>query len=406
MAVWGDKRRRATVLAALLCFTAILTIAFHDSNADASRHRGPDPTWLILRLSDLPLGYLKFDLQEEQGERIYCSRLTHPDDTPPRMGRFVDRFHPRGCLGAYYRLFSLPGEEPGPKLAATGVLPLQSAKAADAGWAIVPEMLGRLFGLVPTEVAAPEKVGSATRLFHSDDFPRYYRLGRRASVLVWRSGNTLAAIMAVGPSFEADDRAAAELARRQQAHIDKPTRYTLAERFDGEVPLEDPAVDIPVYWLGRNFRPGTGLPDNRLFDSGFSEEATPETHEGFAEGPYAPLNIRYGNIRLGIWTPQTWHVFTASKTSRAITAWKCTRTRTIPLAEGSATIYGGYKKNFRRCPEEEPKAFTAWVDIGGVKVVVNAPFAPDFIETVNPYGSFAGMEAIVRSLVPRPKRAS
>jgi len=247
-------------------------------------------------------------------------------------------------------------------------------------------------------------VGSATRLFHSDDFPRYYRLGNRASFLVWRSGNTLAAIMAVGPSFAADDRAAAELARRQQAHIERPTRYTLAERFDGEVPLDDPAVDLPVYWLGRNFRPGGGLPDNRLFAAGFSEEPTPETYEGFAEGPIAPLNVLYANIRLGIWTPETWGVFTASKTSRAITSWKCTRTRTIRLAEGTATIYGGYRKNFRRCPKEAPKAFTAWVDVGGLKVVVNAPPAPDFIETVNPYGSFAGMEAIVRSLVLRPKQ--
>jgi hypothetical protein len=145
------------------------------------------------------------------------------------------------------------------------------------------------------------------------------------------------------------------------------------------------------------------LPENRLFDSGFSDEATPETHHGFAEGPSAPLSIRYENIRLGTWTPETWGVFTASKTSHSITAWKCTRTRTIPLAEGSATIYGGYKENFKRCPREAPKAFTAWVDLGGVKVVVNAPLAPDFIETVNPYGSFEGMEAIVRSLTLRPR---
>lgn len=391
------------VLPALLCLAALLAVT--TLRADAAPDRsGPNPTWLILRLSDLPLGYLKFDLQEEQGERIYCSPLTHPDDTPPKVGRFVDRFHPRGCLGAYYRLYSLPGEEPGPRLAATGVLPLRSSKAAGAGWALVPNLLGRLLGRVPKEVAPTERVGSATRLFHSDDFPRYYRLGNRASFLVWRSGNTLAAIMAIGPSFAADDRAAAELARRQQAHIERPTRYTLAERFDGEVPLDDPAVDIPAYWLGRNFRPGGGLPDNRLFASGFSEEPTPETHEGFAEGPIAPLNVLYENIRLGIWTPETWGVFTASKASRAITSWKCTRTRTIRLAEGSATIYGGYKKNFRRCPREAPKAFTAWVDVGGLKVVVNAPPAPDFIETVNPYGSFAGMEAIVRGLVLRPKR--
>jgi len=403
MAVWGDRHRRAIVLPALLCLAALLAVTTLRADA-APKHSGPNPTWLILRLSDLPLGYLKFDLQEEQGERIYCSRLTHPDDTPPKIGRFVDRFHPRGCLGAYYRLYSLPGEEPGPRLAATGVLPMHSSKAAGAGWALVPNLLGRLLGRVPKEVAAGERVGSATRLFHSDDFPRYYRLGNRASFLVWRSGNTLAAIMAIGPSFAADDRAAAELARRQQAHIERPTRYTLAERFDGEVPLDDPAIDIPAYWLGRNFRPGDGLPDNRLFASGFSEEPTPETHEGLTEGPIAPLNVLYENIRLGIWTPETWGVFTASKTSRAITSWKCTRTRAIRLAEGSATIYGGYKKNFRRCPKEAPKAFTAWVDVGGLQVVVNAPPAPDFIETVNPYGSFAGMEAIVRSLVLRPKR--
>lgn len=397
------RQRVGVIVAVAAAALAIVAVDFDDRSADAARHRGTNPTWLILRLSDLPVGYLKFDLQEGQEEKIYCSRLTHPEDTPPKIGSFVDRFHPRGCLGAYYRLYSLPGEEPGPKLAATGVLPMPSARAADVGWALVPALLGRLMGREPKEVPAGEKIGSATRLFHSVDFPRYYRLGNRASFLVWRSGSILAAILVVGPSFAANDRAAAELARRQQAHIENPTRYTLAERFDGEVPLDDPAVNVPAYWLGRTFRPGGDLPDNRLFASGFSEEATPETHEGFAEGPYAPLNILYANIRLGIWTPETWGVFTASKTSRAITSWKCTKTRTVILPEGTATIYGGYKKNFQRCPEEPPKAFTAWVDIGGVKVVVNSPPAPDFIETVNPYGSFAGMEAIVRSLVLRPK---
>ncbi|MGN6202324.1 MAG: hypothetical protein ACTHNY_07960 [Solirubrobacterales bacterium] len=76
----------------------------------------------------------------------------------------------------------------------------------------------------------------------------------------------------------------------------------------------------------------------------------------------------------------------------------------MPLAEGTATIFGGYKKDYNRCPKKPPRAFTAWVDVGGVKVVVNSPLAPDFVETVNPYGSFAGMEAIVRALTLRPKR--
>lgn len=403
MGAWGDRGRWVAVLAGVLCLIAAPTLAALRADA-APKHRGPDQTRLILRLSDLALGYLNLELLEEQHDRIYCSQLTHPDDTPPRLKRFVLRFHPRGCVAAYWRLFSLPGTDPGPKVVATGALGLASDRAADAGWSVVPELLGRLFGnRPPREVAAETNVGSATRLFHAKVRSRV--LGHRTSFLVWRSGNTLAAVETSGPNVAENDRRASELAQLQQAHLEKPTRYTVAERFDGEVPLDDPAIDVPVYWLGRNFRPGGDLPDNRLFDSGFAGKPTPEAHEGgFAEGPSAPLLIRYENIRLGTWTPATWHVFTDSKTSRAITSWKCTRTRTIPVAEGTATIYGGYKENFQRCPKEAPEAFTAWVDVGGVKVVVNAPQAPDFIETSNPYGSFAGMEAIVRALAPRPKR--
>ena len=162
--------------------------------------------------------------------------------------------------------------------------------------------------------------------------------------------------------------------------------------------------DDNYYWLGRNFRLSSGLPDNRLFDSYFTGKAGPETFDGFAEGPSAPLSIRYTNIQLDTWTPATWSVFAGSKTGKAITSWKCTQTRTIALPDGTATIFGGYKKNFKQCPGEAPKAFTAWVDTGGVKVVVNAPFAADFIEVVNPYGSFKGMEAIIHGLTRRSSR--
>jgi hypothetical protein len=398
------KRGRLGLLAALALAGAATFLLL--GSADAARQGGTNPTWLILRLSDLSLGYLNVELQEEQGDHIYCSRLTHPEDTPARMGRFVDRFHPRGCLGGYTLLYTPPGEEEGPELIGTGALPLRSDAAADAGWKVVPEMLGRLMPDPPHEVRAKERVGSATRLFHVEA-PRILRsTGGKETFLVWRSGNTLAAVMAIGDSFAEADRRAAELARLQDAHIREPSRYTLGERFDGEVPLDDPKVDLPVYWLGRNFRPGGELPSNRLFDSYFTGKAGKETHSRFggAEAPGAPLNIRYANIRLATWSAADWHVFADSQSGKAITGWKCTQTRTIPLAEGVATIYGGYKEDYKRCPKGEPQAFTAWLDLGGVKVVVNPPPAPDFIETVNPYGSFGAMETIVRSLALRPKR--
>lgn len=402
------RSRAWATLAAILALVGVLA-ALVLGGADAATRHGPNQTRLILRLNDLPDGYLKLDLQEEQGERIFCSRLHHVEDTPPQTARLVDRFHPKGCVSAYYRLYTAPGQSPGPLVVGTGVLSMDSDKAADAAWDAVPELLARLTsGRRPRPVPSLAEIGTTTELFHARKTPSFYPVYRkvapRASFLVWRTGNTLATVMAIGNSFADIDSAAVELARRQQAHIDNPTRYTLAERFDGEVPLDDPAIDIPVYWLGRNFRPSGGLPDNRLFDSYFTGKATPETFDGFAEAPSAPLNIRYENIRLGTWTPATWSVFAHSKSSKAITSWKCTETRTIALPEGTATIFGGYKENFKRCPDEAPKAFTAWVDIGGVKVVVNAPPAPDFIEVVNPYGSFEGMEAIVRSLTVRPSR--
>jgi hypothetical protein len=400
----GRRARFVTTAMALLaaCATALLLLG----SADAARGPGTNPTWLILRLSDLSLGYLNVALEEEQGDHVYCSRLTHPEDTPAKMARFVDRFHPRGCLGAYTLLYTPPGEEEGPELIGTGALPLRSDAAADAGWKVVPEMLGRLMRKPPHEVKAKERVGSATRLFHTEAPRILKRTGSKETFLVWRSGNTLAAVLVVGNSFAEIDRQAAALARLQDAHIRQPSRYTLAERFDGEVPLDDPKLNLPVYWLGRNFRPGGELPNNRLFDSYFTGKASRETHAKFvgAEAPGAPLTIRYANIWLTTWTLANWRVFAGSDTAKAITSWKCTQARTIPLAEGTATIFGGYKRNYERCPKGAPEAFTAWVDIGGVKVVVNSPPAPDFIETVNPYGSFAGMEAILRSLALRPKR--
>lgn len=401
----GGLRRRALPLVAipLLGLLAMLTVL---QTATAAKRRAIKQPDLLLRLHDLSPGYLNLELQEEQGERTFCSRIHHVEDTPPEIARLVDRFHPKGCVGAYYRLFTVPGQPVGPLVVGTGVLSMDSDAAADAAWNAAPELLAQLTsGRRPRAVPSPEEIGAATELFHARETPRFYpiyrKVGARTSFLVWRSRNTLTTIMVIGDSFADIDNAAVELARRQQEHVRNPTRYTLAERFDGEVPLDDPAIDIPVYWLGRNFRPGGGLPENRLFDSYFAGKATPETFDGFAEGPSAPLSIRYENIRLGAWTPATWSVFARSRTSKAITSWKCTQTRTLALPEGTATIFGGYRKNFERCPDEAPKAFTAWVDIGGVKVVVNAPPAPDFIEVVNPYGSFEAMEAIVRSLIRR-----
>lgn len=408
MAVSSRFQTSAFAFVGVMALAFALTAPAHDDAEAASAGYQPpktDQTRLILRLHDLPAGFLNVTLREGEEDRILCSPLTHSDNTPPQLAKFIVAFHPKGCIATYSRLFTVPGEKPTPPLIGTGVMALGNDKATDAGWAVLSTLLGQLFRKGELhEIETNVKIGDATRLFHAKKIPSV--VGSHVTFLAWRSANTLATVMTVGAPFADQDRLAVEFAERQQAHIDKPSRYTPAERFDGEVGLDDPAIDLPVYWLGRNFNPGNGLPPNKLFQSGFLGEPIPEEDLRFgSEGPEAPLQVNYENIWLDTWTPATWDVFAESKTGRVLTTWKCTRTRTVSLPGGSATIFGGFDKDFKHCPTRAPDVFSAWVEVGGVTVVVNAPPAPDFIERVNPYGSFKGMEAIVTALKLRPQPA-
>ena len=407
--------RGAAVILAVIAVAAICALlsGSSDDAEGASGYRPPrfDQTRLLLRLPDLPRGYGNGYLGEGRGaDGILCEAFTRSSAKPDPVAGFARKYRAKGCIAAYAGRFTIPGQEPGAPVVFSGVIALGSARAAADAWNLVPTMLGRLLpGGQPREVKATTRIGAQTRLFHTARarYPYLIRGEQKASFLVWRSGNTIAIVIAMGAPLAVDDRMAAELAPLQQAHIRRPTPYTSAERSDAEVGLDDPAIDIPVYWLGHTFRPGGGLPPNSLFRAGFSGEAIPEERLGMGSGeaPQPPLAVEYSNIWLDTWTPETWHVFAESRTAKVITGWKCTQTRSLTIPGGSATIFGGYKEDHPRCPKKPPSAFTAWVDVGGVKIVVNSPPAPDFIETVNPYGSFAGMEAIVRGLRLRPKPA-
>src|SRR4051812_2345518 len=98
--------KRKLLLVTALAAAVVVALPLLQSAAPGPRP-GPDQTRLILRLSALPLGYLNLELQEEQGDDVYCSRLTPPEDTPPKMGRFILRYPPRGCIGAFHRLYTL-----------------------------------------------------------------------------------------------------------------------------------------------------------------------------------------------------------------------------------------------------------------------------------------------------------
>ncbi len=405
----GFRIGAVTFLAALA--VALGVVLLSDSSSDAADgYRPPkiDQSRLVLRLPDLPPGYGNGYLGEGRGDDgLFCEAFSRSSDKPDPVAKFARMYRAKGCIAAYVSRFTIPGQEPVAPVVFSGVMALGSAAAAADAWHLAPTMLGRVLGSGPPRaVETSARIGAQTRLFHTTQarYPYLIRGKQKVSFLAWRSGSTVAVVVAMGASVATNDRVVAELAPLQQAHIRKPTRYTKVERSDAEVGLDDPEIDIPVYWLGRTFRPGGGLPPNRLFQSGFGEPFPEEPMGmGSAEAPHPPLVVDYRNIWLDTWTPETWHLFADSATAKVITSWKCTQKRTVAILGASATIFGGYKEDYARCPKKAPRAFTAWVDVAGVKIVVNPPPAPDFIETVNPYGSFEGMEAIVDALRERPK---
>lgn len=396
---------RSGKIALVLTAMAVLAAGAFAALALAAGGSSRDEAAQLLRLGDLPLGYVTVELLEDRGHVAECEPLTDPDDTPAHMARFIERFHPRGCIFGFQQLFGEPGGPPGPLLIGTGVLDARSKAEADAGWAVAPEMLGRLLGdHLPKPAPAPVKIGSATRLFHGSARIAYSGGGREPlTFLVWRSGQTLAAVMAAGRSRGVDDAAVGLLARRQEARIAKPTPLRPSENYDAEVALENPALDLPVYWLGRHFKTGHGVAPANLFSSWFVEEATPEREDepGFAEGPLPKLRLTYSNpidLTLSTYGPEDWPLYARSKTAKALVTWKCTKSKTIEVPGGTATIWVGYDRDYAKCPSRKPRSATAWVKFGEDTVVVNEPFAADSLEPDSPWGSFAAMESVVKSL--------
>lgn len=351
---------------------------------------------LVLRLHDLPLGFYLLDLSEGAERAIECEEL-RPENPGPRLKVFVDSYSPRGCTGIYLRAYRIPGAGFSPSIVGTGAMDTGSDTAADLGFSLAGALLAKATEDSLEEVPPLEAIGEGARLFHWRHMPHVFRNSRFGSFLVWRSGNVLAAVFASAGSLEATDWIVTDLAKRQQAHIANPTPYTRAERGNFEVGLDDPALTLPVHWLGRNFRPGHGLPPLR-FEGG-----------GAATRPFAlpgqKLELNYSrNVYLNAWTTRGWKRFLATPRSRIMRTWHCTERSRIEIPGGHATVFAAHGRDFRVCPGRAPAFFFAFVYLGGTVTAINFVSCPHCEQVPSgPYNSIAGMKAIVRGLVLRPE---
>jgi hypothetical protein len=381
----GEFRKRLPVLLAGLALLGLG--AYAGASAAAGPPKAP-AVGMLIRLHDLQPGYV---VQEELG----CGGYGTEGAEPP-LAEFVIAYRPRGCEAEYDRLYRVPGPKPNPGVVNSLVIDARSAAGAAAAEGVAAELLRNMTGNIePEEVAPTATIGAGTRLFHT----RYANiLGKngRGSIFFWHFGNLLGATLAGGGSDAANDATAARLARLQLSRMKKPQPYTAAQRDDLLVPLDNPAIELPLYWPGRHFHPGDGkgpIPLTSAYALLREGEAPPGTR----------IELWYGEgaIRIGTWPRAAWNRYTETKLGREVLTWKCTRTSTVPSPVGAATIYRGYKKDFAVCPDRPPPVFAAVIDAGRVVLGVNLPVCYSCLESPVPAEV---LEAVARDLRLRPQR--
>lgn len=335
-----------------------------------------------------------------------CDSIS-PANPQPGLAAYLARDSPTGCFAVYFRSFHIPGAKPQPLAIGSGAMEAGSVEGAAGGLAVAPELLSHLIAdQLPDELPAPKTVGDETRLFHWRH-PSLFEPKERssASFLVWRSGPVVAAIFTAGGRPAANDSAALQLARRQQARIESPKPFAADELDSAEVALEDPALRIPVYWLGQPFAPGHGLPKMRLYDSGSISKGRPRS-------PRVSLLYtdrldfeRAEMVYVNLWSAQQWERLRASG-RRLPGDLRCAAiARKLPLRSGRALILRGVQGRRGRCQGRRHWIYSVRAHVG--PVVATAETASICATCIGAgkggYDTLRGMETIARGLRIRPR---
>jgi hypothetical protein len=152
-----------------------------------------------------------------------------------------------------------------------------------------------------------------------------------------------------------------------------------------------------VYWLGRNFKPGHGLPAASLEWGG----RTSPRQRLQAQG----LELQYNHhLELSSWTKAGWKRFLATSTAREIFTEPCLESTELTVSGRHSTIYTGHVEGFHPCAAHGPRRLFAVVHLGGLVIAVNLDGCRDCPEPAHgSFNSLAGMKAVVRALRLRPE---
>ena len=324
-----------------------------------------EPAAMMLRLGDLPAGF-------RYGDDRGCADVWSTEGRETELDEMLIETRPRWCLGDFAREWGGP-----PRVAQTTLFLFETDEDAKRAW----ELRKHLFASFGRILITTERGSEDAVVFDSNGLQQ---LGAGEA---WREGRLVVAVYEEGLSGKVGREFAADLAAKQRERIETPSDPV--EEDDREIGLEDPAIAIPVYWLGREFEPA-GLPKLELDRADHLR----------GEGPGNEVKIDYqsdsGGVNLDLWKPEAWRTFKTTRLGRMIWSSQCARRSELSFEGGRAEVYGGYSQG---C-DGEPDHWLAHVYYDEVVVAVNMAYCYSCggRPASDPYNSREGMEAVVRGL--------
>jgi hypothetical protein len=383
--MWIHASRRYPLVACAIL--AVLAPAACGGTAQERAGEAGDPSGMTLIRGDLPPGY-------RVGDDSGCGPMG-TEGAPARLAALVRDAHPQVCVTQLERIY---GSEP--PLVESAAVVFEGEEAAERGLGIAAQFVHYLMGEAPERlrrVETPDAPGDEGFFLASSHFTVEGVAGKPGRVLAWRSGPVVAAVLVGGVPEAAAAQRAMALGRLQQMRIEHPEPVTTTS--DAEVALDDPALQVPVVWLGPTFAPD-GFPRVDLFDA---------SRVGPGSGPGNQLKLDYDSpdfragLHLDVWTPRAWARFRRTELGRTLWSSRCTTTRQLRLPDRSATLFAGYERDVgAQCPTTPADAHLAAVRIAGVVVTVNMPYCLGCLQQPPGYDSREGVEAVVRALRVRP----
>jgi hypothetical protein len=168
------------------------------------------------------------------------------------------------------------------------------------------------------------------------------------------------------------------------------------------VPLDNPQLGVPVYWLGERFDPPGPLPAVTV-----DETFGPIGRFG---GPGWRAQIDYsasgmgGHVMLGLWTTRAFERFKRSRAGRPVRPQRCGTSEHVDVPTGRGVIKARYARPPKRCGRRAPDRYFGVLRIDDAVVTVDVPFCLMCVARPgDPYNTRAGVTAVLQALEPRPR---